>query len=181
MSCWYLGSMDSNSCISTLISSRNFSTGEIFTNLSTHDRESITNPAGHPIVCIHLSLSQNQSIGANDFTYLGPPREALPNRLFLVVVDSKKNCLNTWVKVNDIVSFTWLVVSKIFYFHPYFFGEDCQFDEYFSKGLVQPPTSLPRRSEVYVWHWGNRSGTFFSTMRTKRQLGCPVGSGWING
>ena len=30
--------------------------------------------------------------------------------------------------------------SNIFYFHPYL-GEDFQFDSYFSKGLVQPPTS----------------------------------------
>jgi len=38
---------------------------------------------------------------------------------------------------------------KDFLFSP-LFGEDFQFDEYFSKGLVQPATSLPRRSEVYV-------------------------------
>ena len=33
---------------------------------------------------------------------------------------------------------TWVVVSNIFYFHPYL-GEDVQFDQYFSKGL-KPPT-----------------------------------------
>ena len=37
--------------------------------------------------------------------------------------------------------FILLVVSNIFYFHPYF-GEMIQFDEYFSDGLVQPPTSF---------------------------------------
>ena len=36
-----------------------------------------------------------------------------------------------------------MVVSNILYFHPYF-GEDFQFDSYFSDGLVQPPTSLGR-------------------------------------
>ena len=156
-----------------LISSRNFSIGEIFTNLITHDRESITNPAGHPIVCIHLSLSQNQSIGANDFT--------LPNRLFLVVADSKNNCLNTWVKVNDIVSFTWLVVSKIFYFHPYFFGKISNLTNIFQRGWFNHQLVYLEDQKYMCDFWGNRSGTFFSTMRTKRQLGCPVGSGWING
>ena len=43
----------------------------------------------------------------------------------------------------------WLVVSNIFLFSP-LFGEDFHFDAaYFSKGLVQPPTSFdPRSLEV---------------------------------
>ena len=35
--------------------------------------------------------------------------------------------------------FIWVVVSNIFYFHPYL-GKDSQFDYYFSDGL-KPPTS----------------------------------------
>ena len=42
-------------------------------------------------------------------------------------------CLRSWQQV------FWVVVSNIFLFSP-LFGEDFQFDEYFSKGL-KPPTS----------------------------------------
>ena len=35
--------------------------------------------------------------------------------------------------------------SKIFYFHPEIWGRWTHFDSYFSKGLVQPPTSKPLR------------------------------------
>ena len=48
-----------------------------------------------------------------------------------------------------------MVVSNIFYVHPEKIGEDSQFDEYFSKGLVQPPTSIlsssPQKRSVASW------------------------------
>ena len=50
--------------------------------------------------------------------------------------------LNEWTSVSSGFNLVWLVVSNIFYFHPYLaIWEDFQFDEYFSNGLVQPPIS----------------------------------------
>ncbi len=65
-----------------------------------------------------------------------------------------------------------MVVSNIFYVHPYL-GEDSHFDGYFWDGLVQPPTRwwVPRwwlqRSSKYVKNSPSEAGFrgFFGSMR----------------
>ena len=130
---------------------------------------------------IYSSICPKSKVSAQTrFTYLGPPGEALPKRLFGGGWLQKK-AWTLWVKVNDIVPFTWLVVSKIFYVHPYFFGKISNLTNIFQRGWFNHQLVYLEDQKYMCDFWGNRSGTFFSTMRTKRQLGCPVGSGWING
>ena len=71
-----------------------------------------------------------------------------PLASFVFFATSKRGFLVTPPQVIQSDLF-WLVVSNIFLFSP-LFGEDSHFDAaYFSKGLVQPPTSFdPRSLEV---------------------------------
>ena len=69
----------------------------------------------------------------------------------------------TQLKMNIIF---WVVVSNIFYFHPYL-GEMIQFDKYFSKGL-KPPTRKWTSSSIHLHFWG------FSRTKTRQETGVLV-------
>ena len=67
---------------------------------------------------------------------------------FVFFATSKRGFLVTPPQVIQSDLF-WLVVSNIFYFHPYLGKIPILTFAYFSKGLVQPPTSFdPRSLEV---------------------------------